>query len=65
MQRSDQWSRGVLPPKSMSECVEVCVCVCLCVLMFVYFECCVLPSRGLCDRRITGPDECVCVCRFY
>jgi hypothetical protein len=35
--------------------------------LFVYYECCVLSGRGLCDKLITRPEEsyrllCVIVC---
>jgi hypothetical protein len=73
----DQYKGKITGPQEshrVTVCVSVCVCVCVCVCVFVCvcvcvsvclsasFECCVLSSRVLCDRRITGPEECVCVC---
>jgi hypothetical protein len=60
VQRNDHWSSGAPPRKSMCHCGGVCECVCVCVS--ASFEFCVLSIRGLYDRRINDPEECVCVC---
>ena len=62
-----QWPRGLRRRFAAAPLLRSWVRIPPGTWMFVCRECCVLPSRGLCDELITRPDEsfrlwCIIVC---
>jgi len=61
------WSRGLRRRTVAARLLILWVRIPQEAWMFVYFECCVLSGRGLCDELIPRPEEyyrlwCVVVC---
>jgi hypothetical protein len=52
-----QWPRGLRRRPSAARLLRLWVRIPPSAWMFVCCECCVLSSRGLCDRLITRPEE--------
>ena len=62
-----QWPRGLRRRSTATRLLRSLVLIPSEAWMFVCCECCVLSGRGLCDERITCPEEsyrlwCVVVC---
>ena len=62
-----QWSRGLSRKSAAASLLRLWVRIPLGAWISVFFECCVLSGRGLCDELITRPEEpfrlwCVFVC---
>ena len=65
--RLSQWPRGRRRRSAAAPLLRVWVRIPPGAWMSVYYECCVLSRRGLCDELITRPEEswrlwCVVVC---
>ena len=52
-----QWPRGLRRRSSAARLLRSWVRIPPGAWMFVYCECCVFSSRGLCDGLITRPEE--------
>ena len=62
-----QWPRGLRRGSAAARLLGLWVRIPLVAWMFVCCECCVLSSRGLCEKLITRPEDsyrlwCVVVC---
>ena len=62
-----QWPRGLRRRSAAARLLRLWVRIPPGAWMFVFYECCVLSGRGLCDDLITRPEEsyrlcCVVMC---
>jgi hypothetical protein len=57
LQSRSQWPRRLRRKSAAVRLLRSWVPIPPCAWMFVCFECCVMPGRGLCDGLITRPKE--------